>query len=86
VKPYDDQGDHLLGNYLGPTGSSVPDDCAAGSDLCTDNGITTPRELGSGLPDTGAGFSAWMLFGGLILLVGGCLLVGLSRRREEVAR
>ncbi|WP_426247228.1 GEVED domain-containing protein [Nocardioides sp. LHG3406-4] len=90
VNAYDDQGDHVLANFLAAPGAG-PGTCAAGDPMCTKNasGGTGGEGRGDGdkdgdgdLPDTG-GPALAALLAGLALLLGGGLLLTVARRRRE---
>ncbi len=82
VKPYGQQGDHRLDNFLTRTGETPPESCEPGDDLCT----TNPIDGGGGLlPSTGAGVAMGAVPLGLALLAIGSALVARRRREEEAA-
>ncbi|WP_160150894.1 DUF7927 domain-containing protein [Microbacterium timonense] len=81
VKPYDQQGDHSLGNVIAVTGEEPV--CAPGSDLCTQHDLVPPPP---GLAVTG-GAIAWTAGGiaGLLLLVGATTVLIARRRHPQDA-
>jgi uncharacterized repeat protein (TIGR01451 family) len=54
VKPFADQGDHVLDNFLTETGDDVPSTCADDSDLCTEHRVRHLVVTKSVDPESGA--------------------------------
>lgn len=79
VKPYDQQGNHQLANFLVPPGGEVPGECLPSSPLCTQNPIDPP----TGLAITGGEIATWVVVAGIGLLVGGGALLFIRRRRAD---
>ncbi|ALX04294.1 LPXTG cell wall anchor domain-containing protein [Aeromicrobium erythreum] len=80
VKPYGQQGDHRLDNFLTRAGETPSPTCEPGDDLCT----TNPIDGGGGfLPNTGAGVAMGAVPLGLALLAIGSALVSRRRREED---
>jgi hypothetical protein len=90
VKPYDQQGDHSLDNFLDPTGTTPPRTCLADNPLCTHNPVPTQHGTsgggagsGGGTAFTGGDWRAELILAGL-LLGSGALLVLVGRRRRHI--
>jgi uncharacterized repeat protein (TIGR01451 family)/fimbrial isopeptide formation D2 family protein len=99
VKPYDDQRDHVLGNFLDPTGTPHATTCVPDNPLCTQNPVPAPAGGGSGggggslaggsgsggggLAVTGGDWRTDLILGGL-LLGAGALLMHAGRRRKAI--
>jgi hypothetical protein len=88
VKPYDQQRNHKLDNFLTQQGSSHASRCLAANALCTHNPVPTDHGI-SGLPRFGSppavtGFNSRIavILGGLALGVGGLLMLAGTRRRD----
>jgi hypothetical protein len=91
TKPYDQQGDHDLGNFLDPPGVTPPSDCVTGDPMCTDHRVPPPASSaadGGGsdaLALTGADTQLKLILGGLLLAAGGLLTVAGRRRRRATS-
>jgi uncharacterized repeat protein (TIGR01451 family)/fimbrial isopeptide formation D2 family protein len=90
VKPYDQQGDHSLDNFLDPTGTTPPRTCLADNPLCTHNPVPTQHGTsgggagsGGGTAFTGGDWRAELILAGLLLGTG-ALLVLVGRRRRHI--
>jgi len=84
VKPYDDQGDHHLGNFLTVAEQVPPAECVEGNPLCTQNPIDPPPSAGSpSLPGTGAQIALGTIAAALLATALGTALVWNNRRRTE---
>lgn len=83
VRDWDDQGDHLLGNFVTVTGQEPPATCRSDSRLCTEHPVDEPPTPGpgGGLPNTGAPAVMAALVAGMTLVAaaGGMLII---RRRR----
>jgi len=94
VKDVADQGDHLIANFLGATGTTPPDTCVADDPLCTANSVRTggsganggSGNGGGGVSSTGADVQRGLLLAALLLGAGGLLtMIGVRRRRRVEA-
>lgn len=88
VKPYDQQRNHKLDNFLTLQGSSHASRCLPANALCTHNPVPTDHGT-SGLPRFGSppavtGFNSRIavILGGLALGVGALLMLAGTRRRD----
>lgn len=81
VKPYDEQGNHVLGNVVAVTGEEPV--CAPDSDLCTKHDLPEPPS--GGLPVTGGAISIAAVVFALLLTGSGVALVVTTRRRKAEA-
>ena len=91
VKPYADQGDHELGNFVTVTGQRPPKQCASGSRLCTEHPTKAPAPAPQGpggLAQTGspAGLLPIALAGLGMLTLGGGLALRRRAQHQDVAR
>jgi fimbrial isopeptide formation D2 family protein/uncharacterized repeat protein (TIGR01451 family) len=78
VMAYDRQGDHLLANFLGLSGSDPEEQCIADNPLCTSNPVTPPPPLAITGGELGMGAVALMI----LLVLGGVFAIETSRRRR----
>ncbi|RUR03428.1 DUF11 domain-containing protein [Labedella endophytica] len=78
VMAYDRQGNHMLDNFLGLSGSDPEESCIADNPLCTSNPVTAPPPLAVTGGELGTGAMALMI----LLLLGGVLAIETSRQRR----
>jgi fimbrial isopeptide formation D2 family protein/uncharacterized repeat protein (TIGR01451 family) len=78
VMAYDRQGDHLLANFLGLSGSDPEEQCIADNPLCTSNPVMPPPPLAITGGELGMGAVALMI----LLVLGGVFAIETSRRRR----
>jgi hypothetical protein len=84
VKPYKDERNHRLDNFLVPTGSTHGSRCTHGNPLCTHNPVTDHATSGQHhgpTAFTGVNSQVAMIIASLLLGVGGLLILGGRRRR-----
>ncbi|HKC27034.1 MAG TPA: hypothetical protein VKB75_03385, partial [Jatrophihabitans sp.] len=87
VKPYDEQGDHRLDNFLTPTGAHGVDACVSTNPMCTSNPVPAPsggNNSGGGTSFTGGDWRSELILAGLLLGAGGLLLLAGRRNRRQV--
>jgi hypothetical protein len=102
VKPYDQQGDGLLVNFLTQEGQEPPAECVDTNPLCTQNPVEEPPaddppaddppadppadDDGPSLPDTGTMVRMLALLAGIALVIGAVALVSSHRRKAAMSQ